>query len=111
MKNGEIWLVNFEPQVGQEIRKTRPAIIVNSDSFGVLPLKVVVPLTDGAKAGMAWMARIYPNKQNGLSKESLADCFQVKSLSERRFVKKLGSLSDEETVEVKVCLAKVLELF
>ena len=49
MKYGEVWLVNFEPQVGQEIRKTRPAIIVNHDSVGKLPLKIVVPLTDALK--------------------------------------------------------------
>ncbi len=111
MKNGEIWLVNFEPRVGQEIKKTRPAIIVNSDTLGVLPLKVVVPLTDGLKTQQPWMAAIFPNPKNGLSKFSLADCFQVKSISDKRFVKKIGALSEEELAEVKVCLAKVLELF
>ncbi|WP_423191594.1 type II toxin-antitoxin system PemK/MazF family toxin [Cecembia calidifontis] len=35
MKNGEVWLVNFEPQVGQEVKKTRPAIIVNDSSLGI----------------------------------------------------------------------------
>lgn len=111
MKNGEIWLVNFEPQVGQEINKTRPAIIVNSDALGTLPLKVVVPLTDGLKQQQNWMAKLNPNQTNGLTKISLADCFQVKSLSKKRFVKKIGVLNEAEMVEVKVCLAKVLELF
>ena len=46
MKSGQVLLVDFEPQVGQEIKKIRPAIIVNTDALGVLPLKVVVPLTD-----------------------------------------------------------------
>lgn len=110
MKNGEVWLVNFEPQVGQEIKKTRPAIIVNDDSLGVLPLKIVVPLTDGTKEQKSWMVLLYPNHLNGLSKASFADCFQVKSLSERRFVKKVGVLTELELAEVKVSLAKILGL-
>jgi mRNA interferase MazF len=111
MKNGEVWLVNFEPQIGQEIKKTRPAIIVNSDALGVLPLKVVVPLTDGLKQQQTWMAKFSPSQKNGLSKTSFADCFQVKSLSEKRFVKKIGVLTEAEMADVKICLAKVLELF
>ena len=46
MKRPEIWLINLDPTVGAEIRKTRPAIILNDDSLGILPLKVIVPLTD-----------------------------------------------------------------
>lgn len=110
MKNGEIWLVNFEPQVGQEIKKTRPAIIVNSDALGVLPLKVVVTLTDGLKQQQTWMAKLSPSRKNGLSKTSFADCFQVKSLSEKRFFKKIGVLTEAEMADVKICLAMVLEL-
>jgi len=46
MKQGEIWLINLAPTIGAEIKKTRPAIIVNDDSLGKLPLKIIVPLTD-----------------------------------------------------------------
>ena len=46
MRKGEIWLINLDPTVGAEIRKTRPAVIVSEDAIGVLPLRVIVPLTD-----------------------------------------------------------------
>jgi len=46
MRRGEIWLINLDPTVGAEIRKTRPAVIVNDDEVGILPLKVVVPVTE-----------------------------------------------------------------
>jgi mRNA interferase MazF len=46
MKQSEIWLVNLDPTKAAEIQKTRPAIIVNNNLLGKLPLKVVVPLTD-----------------------------------------------------------------
>jgi mRNA interferase MazF len=37
MKQNEIWLINLDPTIGAEIRKTRPGIIVNDDSLGKLP--------------------------------------------------------------------------
>jgi mRNA-degrading endonuclease toxin of MazEF toxin-antitoxin module len=43
MKQGEIWLINLDPAMGAEIKKSRPAIIVNDDSMGKLPLKIIVP--------------------------------------------------------------------
>jgi mRNA interferase MazF len=46
MLRGEIWLVNLEPTVDSEIKKTKPFTIVNDDAIGVLPLKVIVPITD-----------------------------------------------------------------
>ncbi len=46
MNRGEIWLINLNPTVGAEIQKTRPAIIVNDDELGILPLCVIVPLTN-----------------------------------------------------------------
>ncbi len=55
MRRGEIWWVEFDPSVGSEIRKTRPAIIVSNDSANRnLARVVVVPLTGGVikSAGM-----------------------------------------------------------
>jgi mRNA interferase MazF len=43
---GEVWLVNFDPAVGGEIRKLRPALIISLDTIGRLPLRLVVPITD-----------------------------------------------------------------
>ena len=46
MHRGEVWLIDLQPTIGAEISKTRPAVIVNNNSIGILPLKVIVPLTD-----------------------------------------------------------------
>ena len=111
MKHGEVWLVDFAPKVGQEIDKVRPAVIVNHDSMGALQLKVVVPITDAVLRSIRdWHVLLNPSKGNGISKESVADCFQVKSISKERFVKHLGSLSTKEMEEVKLGLIKVLDL-
>lgn len=41
INRGDVWLVNLEPTVGTEIRKTRPVIVINSDAVGALPLRLV----------------------------------------------------------------------
>ena len=46
MRQGEIWLINLDPTIGAEIKKTRPAVIVSDDAIGKLPLKIIVPITD-----------------------------------------------------------------
>lgn len=110
MIQGEIWLVNFDPQIGQEITKKRPAIIVNNNSIGILKLKVVVPITDGNRTAREWHVSLDPTKKNGLSKKSLADCFQIKSLSDERFIEKIGVLTQDELDDIKIGLIKVLDL-
>ena len=46
MKQGEIWEINLSPTVGAEIKKKRPVVIINDDMIRILPLKVVVPITE-----------------------------------------------------------------
>ena len=112
MKQRDIWLINLDPTIGAEIKKTRPAIIVSDDVLGKLPLKIVVPLTDWkSKFSIApWMVKIEPDAQNGLTKESSADCFQVRSLSQKRFIKKLGKITNNQLNELKAGLSKVLSI-
>lgn len=109
MKQGEVWLVDFAPQVGQKINKIRPAVIINNDHVGSLKLKIVVPITSTAH-DFDWMVRVAPTKANGLSRDSAVDCFQIKSLSQQRFVRKIGKLTNRELIDVKLGLSKVLDL-
>ena len=83
MHRGEVWLINLDPTLGAEIRKVRPAVIVNDDAVGILPLRVIVPITDWKdKYSVApWMVRLVPDGENGLDKLSEADTFQVRPLS------------------------------
>lgn len=112
MKRTEIWLINLDPTVGAEIRKTRPAIIVNDDTLGILPLKVIVPLTDWKdRYSIAdWMVKIEPDAINNLTKISAADCFQIRSVSNARMIRKLGEVNSAIMNEIEIALAKVLKL-
>lgn len=112
MRRGEIWLINLDPTIGAEIKKTRPAVIVNDDAIGVLPLKVIVPITGWKdRYAMApWLVRLEPNSENGLSKPSAADAFQVRSVAQERFTRQLGKLSGAAMGEITRALAIVLSI-
>ncbi|MHB1492116.1 MAG: type II toxin-antitoxin system PemK/MazF family toxin [Thermoplasmataceae archaeon] len=104
MKQGEIWLVNLSPTVGAEITKTRPCVIVNSNEIGVLPLKVIAPITD-YKAhydSVPWMVELPPDGVNNLIKKTVVDLFQLRSVSEARLIKRIGKVTEEE-------LSKIIE--
>lgn len=110
MRRSEIWLINLDPTIGAEIRKTRPAVIVNDDVIGILPLKVIVPITEWkSRYEVApWLVRLEPDGDNGLQKISAADAFQVRSVAQERFVRLVGRLSERPMREIATALALVL---
>lgn len=112
MRRGEVWLINLDPTVGAEIKKTRPAVIVNDDAIGALPLRVIVPLTEWKErfAVAPWLVRVEPDEENALEKTSAADAFQVRSVSQDRFVRLLGKLSEPAMQGVTRALATVLSI-
>jgi mRNA interferase MazF len=112
MKQNEVWLINLDPTVGAEIKKTRPAIIVNDNALGKLPLKIIVPVTDWKDRYeiAPWMVKIEADNRNGFTKDSSADCFQIRSVSQDRFVKQIGEVSDVIMDEIRIGLSKVLSI-
>src|SRR5437763_13262359 len=83
MIRGEVWQVAFDPTMGAEIQKTRPAVIVSRSRARVLPLRLVVPFRGWQPQLLhtPWLVRVEPSSENGLAETSAADAFQVKSLS------------------------------
>lgn len=112
MKRGEVWKVNLDPALGVEIKKARTCVIVSRDSLGILPLKIVVPITEwkDAFAQAPWHVDLKPSKSNGLTKRSSADTFQVRSISETRLIEKLGNLEDAELHRIEEGLKISLDL-
>jgi mRNA interferase MazF len=112
MHRGQVWLYSADPTVGDEIGKIRPAVIVSNDEMGILRLKVVVPITGWQEMfeNVPWMVQITPTKGNGLSKRSSADTFQVRSVSQKRLVKQIGTLSEETMELIARALAVVLKI-
>lgn len=111
MRQGEIWEINLSPTIGAEIKKKRPAVIINDDAIGVLPLRVVVPITEWKERFQStiWMVKIEPDSKNKLTKPSAIDTFQIRSVSTRRFVRKIGSVSSKTLDEIKTAVKAVID--
>lgn len=107
IKRGEIWRVDFDPAVGQEIQKLRPAVVMDIAAAWRFCLHIVVPITSWqAKfVGQFWMVELQPTASNGLSNASFANAFQIKSVSEDRFTTKLGDVTSAQLDEIAAAVA------
>jgi len=110
-KRGEIWLVNFDPTLGAEIKKVRPAIVISSDAVGKLPIKLISPITDWKSYFSLnfWHIKIEPDVTNGLTKVSAIDTLQLRSVDLQRFIRKLGSVSEVQMLEITKAIVTVIE--
>ncbi len=93
---GDVWLVRFDPSIGGEIRKTRPAVLLSNDQANAALNRVqVVPIT-------SQVAHLYPAEAyvtlNGARRKAMAD--QITTISKERVLRKLGLLSPEDIVAV-----------
>lgn len=110
-QRGEIWRVNFDPTLGAEIKKIRPAVVISSDAVGKLPIKLIAPITDWKPyfAPKFWLVRIDPDSTNGLTKVSAVDTLQLRGMDLQRFICKLGNLPEITMAEIAAAVAAVVE--
>lgn len=110
-RRGEIWLINLDPTIGAELKKTRPAVVVSADAVGVLPVKLVVPLTgwNDTYPGKIWLIEVEPTRGTGLDKESAADVLQMRSVALERFVRRQGRMPAPVMDEIAAAIAAVVE--
>jgi mRNA interferase MazF len=106
-KRGEIWLVDLSPAVGQEIQKTRPVIVISSDLFSPIAIRITIPITSWQEKfnNRPFMVRIGATQESGLDRDSAGNLLQIRSLSTERFIRKLGQALDETLQELVSGLA------
>ena len=113
IKRGEVWWVNFDPTVGAEITKIRPAVVISSNGLAKLPVKIVVPLTawrDDFKNSFCHV-KIKADRNNHLTKDSAADALQVKSVAVDRFVTpRIGRIDTTLLGEIVLAVGAAIEL-
>lgn len=110
-QRGEIWLVNFDPTLGTEIKKTRPAVVISSNAVGRLPIKLVAPITDWKDyfTSNIWHIRLEPTHANGLTKPSAVDALQIRGMDTQRFIRKLGEVSSDTMEEIVLSIGAIIE--
>jgi mRNA interferase MazF len=107
----EIWTADLNPRFGTESGKTRPILIVQSDLLNKIhPSTIICPLTTNVKEGTT-ILRVNLNKgQAGLKKESAIMIDQIRTIDNKRFLKKIGELPKSLVPKVQENIKIVLEL-
>jgi mRNA interferase MazF len=95
-KRGEIWLVQFDPTIGAEIKKTRPALILQNDIANLYSAVTIV-----AAITSAIDEKLYPSEvllqslESGLRKDSAVLLNQIRTIDNKRLMKKIGSVENQ----------------
>ncbi len=113
MKAGDIYWVNLDPTIGDEIRKRRPIVVLNEGHDKHLRLAIVAPITgftSSKRAKNPFFVSVQPDDVNGLRKKSAIDCFQLRAVSHDRFMERIGTISEDEINLIKKAIALILDI-
>lgn len=94
-RRGAVYLVNLDPTIGAEIKKTRPAVIIQNDVGNQYsPTTTIAPITSGLQAEYPVEVEVRP-PEGGLKNDSLVLLNQIRTVDRRRLVRELGKLKPE----------------
>lgn len=104
-KRGEIWIVNFDPTVGSEIKKTRPALIVqNNVANQYSPVTIVAAITTYKDGKLYPTEVLISSPDGGLESDSIVLLNQIRTIDKRRLIRKLGSVEKDTIQKVEQAL-------
>ncbi len=110
-RTGAVFLVNFDPSVGHEYKKIRPAVIIQSDkTINQTALITVMPITSQLNNGQKDDIPVKSKPDNGLFTDSLIKVGCIHSFDRKRFLKKIGTVSEDVLEKISVYLKKHFEI-
>ncbi len=112
-RSGSIWLIKFEPQIGTEIKKTRPGLIISKSSFNSKRTKItVLPFTsfDSLQKNKAARVTVRKSNQNGLDKDSEIITIDPATFDKKRLIEHIGQIDEKLLLKVKEKLRIYLDL-
>lgn len=100
-RRGDVYLVSFDPTVGSEIRKTRPALILQNDVGNRFsPITIVAAITSQVRYPLYPTEVFVPALEGGLSVDSVVLLNQIRSIDRRRLLRRLGRVHPETMQQV-----------
>lgn len=110
MNKFSIVLVNLDPTIGHEVKKTRPCVILSPDEMNnVLKTIIVAPITSTDRA-IPTRVLLQSTSDSGLANDSYAMLDQIKTIDKTRVIKQLGKVSIDEKHELTACLQELFAL-
>ncbi|WP_298863071.1 type II toxin-antitoxin system PemK/MazF family toxin [uncultured Microbacterium sp.] len=115
LRRGQIVMVSFDPSVGSEVRKTRPAVIVSNNTANTMATRsdlatiTVVPVTSNAARILPFQVHL-PAGETGLERDSKAQAEQVRTIAVSRIVRPVGWVGAERMAAVDEALRLHLAL-
>ena len=98
-----VWLVNLDPTIGSEIRKTRPAVVLSPDEMNdVLSTVIIAPMTTKVRKWPTRVKVVFQGKEGEIALD------QIRTVDKRRLVRCLGKIGFEEIVKVKQVIKEML---
>ncbi|MBI4140437.1 type II toxin-antitoxin system PemK/MazF family toxin [Candidatus Woesearchaeota archaeon] len=95
VKRGDIWLVNLDPTIGHEIKKSRPAVIIQNDVGNKYsPITIIAPITSQNLENVYPIEVLLNNENSGLDKDSKVLLNQIRAVDKQRIIKKVGVVDE-----------------
>lgn len=114
VKRGEIWLVNLDPTIGYEIKKSRPGVIIQNDVGNKYsPITIIAPLTSQKLEHIYPFEVLLAEKSSGLEKDSKVLLNQIRAVDKKRLLRRLGKVDSEtlfkidEAIKISLGLLKL----
>ncbi len=96
IKRGDIWIVNLDPTIGHEIKKSRPSVIIQND-YGnkYSSITIIAPITS-QNLDKLYPFEVFLKKRGNLEKDSKVLLNQIRAVDKRRLIAKISRVNDKE---------------